>query len=519
MTQHIFDNGMTAHVWAQQEQDSGRSHNGNFYFSGRSIFSYGGHYVAGYVAPGPLYLVNTDDSSMTTKGKHLPAVWRAIDYGRGKYSNHAGVPDLGSLASIFDGMTGRYASTKAEAQRQIARQIESSVATWPGTEAAARLYVAAGMAPGKAEAKAEAGGKRVERAEAKRKAAAARAALDQEARCAKGIFARDTPQAAAHTVRNLLQEAAGESRWGQERKEAEAAEESKDYFRAAKAAKAKGWTRIAAHCRACYKATRVELTRYRAAGQRYQERAAVHSAIHTLRDCADSLRNVAAEGQYRAWGQPESAPLNAAEKAKRGQAIAGAYAAQIDAARIVTGSPFAWAMGAAGLGRINRRIQQLETLKTQALAISAQHMQEAQAEARESWLAGGSHTAQYSTGRLVDSEGGALLRAEGVERDDSGRIVGGTLRTSWAATVPLAHAIKAFRFLKMCRENGKAWQANGQTIRVGHFRVDSIDENGNFRAACHRINWQEVNRLAASLGVAGYEADDSAIETRDTARA
>ena len=516
MTQQVFDNGMTAHVWAQQRQESGRSHNGNFFFSGRSIYSYGSHYVAGYVAPGPLYLVNGDDSTMTTKGKHLPAVRRAIDYGRGAFSNSATVPSLGDIAHIFDGLCCNRLS-KAEAQRQIARQIESGPADWPGPEAAARLYVAAGMAPGKAQSKAEAGGKRVERAEAKRKAAAARRALDQEARCAKGIFARDTPQRAAHVVRGLLQEAASESRWGQERKEAEAAEESRDYFRAAKAAKAKGWTRIAAHCRACYQATRVELKRYQAAGQRYQERAACHSAIHTLRGMAESLRAVAVESQYKAWGSDKTAELTAAEKAKRAQAIAGAYAAQIDAARTITGSPFAWAAGAAGLGRLNRLIDGLERLKAQSLAIAGQHMQAAQAEARESWLAGGSHTAQYSTGRLVDSEGGALLRAEAIERDDSGQITGGILRTSWGATVPLAHAIRAFQFLKLCRQTGRAWQANGHTIRVGHFRVDSIDANGNFRAACHRINWQEVSRLAESLGLAELAATDSALESSRTA--
>ena len=40
----VFDNSMVAHVWAQQGQDFGRSNNGNLYFEGPTIFSYGSHF-------------------------------------------------------------------------------------------------------------------------------------------------------------------------------------------------------------------------------------------------------------------------------------------------------------------------------------------------------------------------------------------------------------------------------------------------------------------------------------------
>lgn len=36
----VFDNAMTAHTWAAQSQDDGRSYNGNFYFRGATIYSY-----------------------------------------------------------------------------------------------------------------------------------------------------------------------------------------------------------------------------------------------------------------------------------------------------------------------------------------------------------------------------------------------------------------------------------------------------------------------------------------------
>lgn len=40
----VFANSMVAHVWAQQSQPEGRAANGNFYFDGPVIYSYGSHF-------------------------------------------------------------------------------------------------------------------------------------------------------------------------------------------------------------------------------------------------------------------------------------------------------------------------------------------------------------------------------------------------------------------------------------------------------------------------------------------
>lgn len=113
-----------------------------------------------------------------------------------------------------------------------------------------------------------------------------------------------------------------------------------------------------------------------------------------------------------------------------------------------------------------------------------------------------------ATGTL--REAAELIRATGVERDASGAIVGGLLETSHGADVPLAHAVKAFRFVKLVRERGETWRRNGRTIRVGHYQIDAIDAGG-FTAGCHRINWGEIERLARELGVLDAPADDSAV--------
>jgi hypothetical protein len=122
---------------------------------------------------------------------------------------------------------------------------------------------------------------------------------------------------------------------------------------------------------------------------------------------------------------------------------------------------------------------------------------EAEAKLRAEFYAGNPHVG-YG---LRDANGGALLRVKG-----------DTLQTSLGAEVPLAHAIKAFRFVKLCRERGETWARNGRTIRVGHFQVDRIEASGDFVAGCHRINWSEVERIAASLDLLNVEASAEAVE-------
>ena len=134
--------------------------------------------------------------------------------------------------------------------------------------------------------------------------------------------------------------------------------------------------------------------------------------------------------------------------------------------------------------------------------------------ARESWLAGRESWLAGETGarwRGQDADGRAYVRAVGVERDESGAIVRGTLETSQGAKVPLAEAVRVFRFVKLCRDRGQAWHRNGQRIPVGGFQVDEITESGDFRAGCHAFAWAEIARLADSLGLAEIAGDESAV--------
>jgi hypothetical protein len=81
------------------------------------------------------------------------------------------------------------------------------------------------------------------------------------------------------------------------------------------------------------------------------------------------------------------------------------------------------------------------------------------------------------------------------------RIKGDELQTSHGARVPLDHAVKAFRVIKRLRDKGQAYERNGHTIHLGSFALDAVDTQGNVRAGCHNVAWEEIARVATIAGV------------------
>jgi hypothetical protein len=41
---HVFNSSEVPHIWALQQQNEGRNSQGNFYFNGATIYSYGSHF-------------------------------------------------------------------------------------------------------------------------------------------------------------------------------------------------------------------------------------------------------------------------------------------------------------------------------------------------------------------------------------------------------------------------------------------------------------------------------------------
>lgn len=126
------------------------------------------------------------------------------------------------------------------------------------------------------------------------------------------------------------------------------------------------------------------------------------------------------------------------------------------------------------------------------------------AERVEAWRRGEPVTLRH--GERIAEHNGAYLR---VKSDK--------LETSLGATVPLAEAVRVFRFVKLCRAKGDGispdivWRRNGESVPVGHFQVDWISAAGSFRAGCHLIHWPEIERAAAMAGVLEAEPSDEAV--------
>jgi hypothetical protein len=123
-----------------------------------------------------------------------------------------------------------------------------------------------------------------------------------------------------------------------------------------------------------------------------------------------------------------------------------------------------------------------------------------QRELQALWLAG--DTSQRRLGYFTAPDGSAYVR-----RSPDGE----SLETSQGASVPWEHALKAFRFIKLCRERGEAFHTNGRTVRVGHYQVSEITARGDMVAGCHRFKWEVMEALAIKEGVAGFAASSEAV--------
>jgi hypothetical protein len=82
------------------------------------------------------------------------------------------------------------------------------------------------------------------------------------------------------------------------------------------------------------------------------------------------------------------------------------------------------------------------------------------------------------------------------------RIKGEDIQTSKGASVPIEHAKRAWPIIKRCHDRATAWQSNGHTLPVGHFKIERIETDGTVIAGCHRIGFAELHRIAVELNVA-----------------
>lgn len=520
MTRTVFDNHGVAHVWAQNNQAEGRSGNGQFFFDGPALFSYGRHFLAGFIMPDGTALLNADSHSISTT--------RHQSYARSAVSHRARVmvPNLTPLYGALcwaarqagDSRIGApFAGAEAQA---IGERFKAEAARWAVDTFAARLSY----------------GSLVKGAEGLDALPQVLAFLDLDSRAvakvARDIKAR-TRKAEAEAAR-LEAEALKRSAYlaskltpqdiaaRLERSGVDGLRDTaRDLLRAQKWTKGrKGFLRAHDAIKANRAQVRALIAQAEAQAERKAARAGARAGVAMVRAGLEGLKGHPLEaarvpGVWGAEGAPQGDGAEALDARER-----GAYVAALGVAQVLEGAP----LGATMRGTLEALGATLRPMVAQAQDARTARAQE-RAEARErerlereranreAWLAGDKAARFY--GR--DALGGAYLRAVDVTRDDSGAIKGGTLETSQGAQVPLAHALRVFRFLKHCRDTGTPWHRNGRVIRVGFYQVDSVDADGSFRAGCHRINWPQVAALAERLGVADLAPDSTVAEPKGAA--
>jgi hypothetical protein len=444
MARKVFENSMVAHVWAQGNQDEGRSNNGQLYFVGPVIYSYGSHFVAGVIDNAGRYWTNADSYSPTT-AKHMSYVRRAVP-GRA-----FSVPSLTGIYRAIQALGDK--SRAAWVKRELESYLAKNWRAFPAdSEAGAALW--AGVSPRGAWANEYA------RRDAK---AAKEAARNAKAAARHAIaHAKEVAAIPLDMVRlRMIQSATNATDWSKERDLKAAVAFYQDAHRGS----APGPVRVALWAR-------VKLAKELAA--RFLKLSGKANAER--RGAIATLRRIWA-GDYGASGALNYA---IAERQNLDKALKGFVPAALREKAAERG---AW---------LATEIDRLEREKA-ALAYA-----EMQADC-DAWRAGervtGSRYALRSEG------GGALIRATGVEMDGCA-VISGTLETSQGATVPLRHAARVFAFVRAIRERGEEWQGNrAAPVRVGHFTLDSVKASGDFVAGCHVINWSETERLARELGL------------------
>jgi len=496
-----FHNAQCGHVWRQGVQDFGRSSNGNLFFHHARLYSYGRHFVVAILTPDGRALVNADSSSVTTSG-HQTDARRALGWG-----GYASVPDLTALVEKTPfGLWCDYHTRAAGGDKIDSGNLESlkrgarvAVVEYVTREAYRLEDEGVGVAL-LALVGVEDAPTRFARmlATSKKKQESIKADAEKKR--------RDYYLGVASRVANMSETERAEylaSRLPRSvvTSEHEIAKERVKLHRARGYAKAAKRTKQAAAVSAMIRDIDSALKKKRAGLDRWQARRGLANAIGAYRE---GLARIARGGVYpdgpwdSAW-RAESFVEAVAYVARNVKTLRPENRETLEnAARLLTQGLAAW-----------KEREREEADERERVRVAERFAK--QADARRAWLAG-ERVESYLLHGLTDETGGALLRAIGVERDESGAIIAGTLETSQRASVPLPHAIRAFRFLKRCKESGRAWHKNGHAIRVGHFQIDSIEPSGNFRAGCHRINWAEVERLALALGVFDVASDDGALE-------
>lgn len=474
-------NQQVCHLWASGNKESANGF--SIQFEGRELYSWGRHYLLGFKLSAATFILNARKVSVSTS-KHQSYASRAT-HGRAFWID--GLTDyrdeLRTLASYANrkGAPAPDAIGQASAERAAVRMIRNLALRGGDRELLELLADYADIAPGRArkmiDAAIRAGEADAAKA-AKKEASAERAAAMAWAKRPRV----DTESEIVSQIAILRGESEYQARVALHKLEWMAKEAGRNHRAASKAGLSK--KTVAAiwwHVKA-----------YRAAIADHKAKADQRERLAFFGKHATALR----ADLERVAIMPDSVESPGF--------VFGTFAA---IARNAASLASARHMPPATLAKLTSLIAWADKRADWESAESARIANLKHADDIAAWRAGRGP----SYFRFDSDHGGAAIRATDVERDASGAIVGGTLQTSHGASVPLPHAVKAFRFVKLCRERGTGWASNGRIIRVGHYQIDEITADGDFKAGCHRFAWPEIAALASALGVFDLAPDDAAV--------
>lgn len=458
--QTVFTNDMVAHVWAQQNQPSGRSGNGQFYFEGRAIYSYGRHFMTGYYVADGHVLLNADTYGITTT-RHQSYTWRALSYGVKTYR----VSKLQNF--VYDCFEGGKVNEKALID-YYARIPESD---WTQGLADFVEYV---LKPKQAHDVQKAARKRFEKAAkekaAKQLASDKKAAKDFIDRC-KSANLLNARTASTTQITPL------NSSWAQTFK----LDSLADYDGLPKAVKVLNQWLV--HCRKFGDAVMtkkyvwplVKAMRERLA---YAEsRIKLDARLRTLKELKLRIRD--ALESYSRGDAVEFYHLCERHSLIGSNGLLGGFTRDLS-----KGSKWrpmyeaAKAMHAKG-----KVIYEAEQEALRLERVRKDH--EAKAARFEAWKKGES-VSSYQLPEHVKGYEFAYLR-----------IRGDNVETSRGATVPLAHAVRLWRFMKAIKQ---PWEGDHNApVRVGHFTLEYVKDNVA-KIGCHKLHFDDMQALAETIG-------------------
>jgi hypothetical protein len=149
------------------------------------------------------------------------------------------------------------------------------------------------------------------------------------------------------------------------------------------------------------------------------------------------------------------------------------------------------ALDSAAMADIRAREASKSAEKAAAERIRKAEQSKRDAELADQWRSGEYRGSLYNTP--------VMLRIRTFGADDDVQHAVAVVETSRGAQVPVSHALRGLRFVRAVVARGEAFQTNGKTFHLGHYKIDRIETDGTLTAGCHVIPYSEIERIAPEL--------------------